>query len=429
MMVSKLKTKLLMTAAMIAFVMAPALVMAGEVNMGKNAYTAEELAEVRAWEKTWVGKKIDQSNVDQIGQFLPESYLGIYKDPQKWGAPPEGFHFTIVPYRPVQESKGFIEATEKYNSLVKVDENGVITNMAEIAGRPFLEPKTGLEIMWNFELNNHGDTYNYRKYTPNINPKTRTERMADQEYWEFYFINRTELDPKPALPVKQNKKEFRRGMFMTMFKPAEFLNTRMYTLRHIDQSKQDITYLWYNQFRRIRRLSTNQRTDSIDGSDLIYDDEYLWDGQLTRNNYTFKGKKDLLCSRNESLVGTTRTDGQGMLNGHKFERCNMYVVEAVNKDPNYIYSKRVLYLDPETYLIMWLEIYDEKGRFWKCFGNFTRPLKTETGAMKPSIVGTVFNEFQRTHSGLSDSERIQAPRVSLPLSEKMFTIGYLQKTY
>src|SRR5210317_742153 len=112
MMVSKLKTKLLMTAAMIAFVMAPALVMAGEVNMGKNAYTAEELAEVRAWEKTWVGKKIDQSNVDQIGQFLTESYLGIYKDPQKWGAPPEGFHFTIVPYRPVQESKGFIEATE-----------------------------------------------------------------------------------------------------------------------------------------------------------------------------------------------------------------------------------------------------------------------------------------------------------------------------
>jgi len=426
MMVSKVKMKLLITAAMIAFVMAPALVMA--VDMG-TAYTAEELAKVRAWEKTWAGKKIDQTNVDQIGQYLPEPYLGIYKEPQKWGAPPEGFYFTIVPYRTIQETKGFIEATEKYNSQVKVDENGIITNLAEIAGRPFLEPKTGLEIMWNFELNNHGDTYNYRKYTPNINPKTRTERMADQEYWEFYFINRTELDPKPALPAKQNKKAFRRGMFMSMFLPAEFLNTRMYTLRPIDQTKQDVTYLWYNQFRRIRRLSTNQRTDSIDGSDLIYDDEYLWDGQVTRNNYTFKGKKDLLCSRNESLVGTTRTAGQGMLNGHKFERCNLLVVDAINKDPNYIYSKRVLYLDPETYLVMWTDIYDEKGRYWKCFGNFTRPVKTETGAMKPSIVGTVFNDFQRTHSGLADQERIQAPKVSLPLSEKMFTISYLQKTY
>jgi len=216
---------------------------------------------------------------------------------------------------------------------------------------------------------------------------------------------------------------------MTMFLPAEFINTRMYTLRHIDQNKEDVSYLWYNQFRRIRRLSTNQRTDSIDGSDLIYDDEYLWDGQLSRNTYTLKGKKDLLCSRNESLVGTTRTAGQGMLNGHKFERCNLYVIDAVNKDPNYIYSKRVMYIDPETYYIMWEDIYDEKGRFWKCFGNFTRPVKAQNGSMVPSIVGTVFNDFQRTHSGLSDQERNQAPNVSLPVNSKMFTISYLQKTY
>jgi hypothetical protein len=176
---TKLRKKLVVTAAVLALLLVPAFVMAGEVKMG-TAYTAEELAKVREWEKTWAGKKIDQSNVDQVGQFLPESYLGVYKDPQKWGAPPEGYWFTIVPYRTVSETKGFIEATEKYNSQVKVDENGIITNIAEIAGRPFLEPKTGLEIMWNFELNNHGDTYNYRKYSPNINPKTRTERMADQ---------------------------------------------------------------------------------------------------------------------------------------------------------------------------------------------------------------------------------------------------------
>ncbi len=420
--------KLVLTAAALALLMIPAFVMAGEVKMG-TAYTSEELAEVRAWEKTWAGKKIDQSNVDQVGEFLPESYLGLYKEPQKWGAPPEGFHFTIVPYKTVQETKGFIEATAKYHDKVQVDTEGVITNIADIAGRPFLKPKTGLEMAWNFELNNRGDTFNHRKFSPNINPKSRTERVSDQEYWEFYFINRTELDPKPALPAKQNKKDFRRGMFMSMFLPAEFLNTRMYTCRPIDQAKDDVTYLWYNQFRRIRRLSTSQRTDSIDGSDLIYDDEYLWDGQLTRNNYTYKGKKDLLCSRNESLSDLTRTAGQGMLNGLKMERCNLLIVDAINKDPNYIYGKRVWYLDPETYLIMWEDIYDEKGRYWKCFGNFTRPVKTEKGDMKPVIVGTVFNDFQRTHAGLANSESIQIPKVSLPLSEKMFTISHLQKTY
>jgi len=428
MMSSKTVKKLILSTVVLTLLALPAFSAAAEIEL-ETAYTAEELAKVRAWEKTWVGKKIDQSNIDQVAEFMPESYVGIYKNPQEWGAPPEGFWFTIVPYRRVKMSKGFLEATAKYHTQVKVDEKGYIANITEIAGRPFLEPKTGLEIMWNFELNNHGDTYNYRKFSPNINPKTRTERLADQEYWEFYFINRTELDPKPALPDERNKKEYRRGMFMTMFKPAEFLNTRMYTLRPIDQDKEDVSYLWYNQFRRIRRLSTNQRTDSIDGSDLIYDDEYLWDGQLSRNTYALKGKKELLCSRNESLKGTTRTKGQAMLNNLKFERCKLYIVEAVNKDPNYIYSKRVLYIDPETYYIMWSDIYDEKGRFWKCFGNFTRPLKSETGAMVPSIMGSCYNDFQRTHSGLSDQERLQPPKSGIKLSEKIFTISYLQKTY
>ena len=43
-------------------------------------------------------------------------------------------------------------------------------------------------------------------------------------------------------------------MFLHMYLPAEFLNTRMYTLRYIDQKKEDDSYLWYSQFRRIRRM-------------------------------------------------------------------------------------------------------------------------------------------------------------------------------
>ncbi len=60
--------------------------------------------------------------------------------------------------------------------------------------------------MWNFELNNHGDTYNYRKYSPNINPKTRTERMADQEYWEFYLLTVQRLTPNPHCLQNKTKR-------------------------------------------------------------------------------------------------------------------------------------------------------------------------------------------------------------------------------
>jgi len=409
------------------FCLIPAL-SAAEVVM-PTAYTADELAKVREWEKTWVGKKIDKTNVDQVAQYMPESYVGLYKNPETWGAPAEGLWFTIVPYETVQETKGFIEATKKYAPQVKKNPDGTIANYAEIAGFPFPNPKDGFEMAYNYEFNNHGDTIKYRRFSPNINPKSKTERLADQEYTEFFFIHRTELDPKPALPASENPKGAHRGYFLHMFKPPEFLNTRMYNLRYIDPNKEDDAYLWYSQFRRIRRLSTAQRCDSIDGSDLIYDDEYFWDGQLIRNTYTAKGKKDLLCARHNDMKKTKREIGQGIVNGLQLERCNTLVVDVINKDKNYIYSKRVWYLDPETFIILWTEIYDSNGKFWKCFMQNCNVLPTAIGDKKQVIVGTQFEEFQRTHSGLSDQQYFYDPKISEPQSTEMFTVNYLQKTY
>ena len=317
-------------------------------------------------------------------------------------------------------------ATNKYSAKVITDESGNITNCSEIAGHPFPDPETGLEIAYNVDYNNHGDSAHYRRFGSSINPKQRTERTSDEELWELYFVNRTELDPRPAL-VK-NPKGYRRGMFMHMHKPVEFINTRMYTLRHIDPKKDDVTYLWYSQFRRIRRLSTARRTDSIDGTDLIYDDEYFWDGQISRNTYIYKGKKELLCARHQNMKKTTRQPGQAIVNGLTLERCKTLMVEAVNKDPNYLYGKRTWYVDPESYLIMWTEIYDKAGQFWKCYMQNTNTLKTATGDEKQFIVGSQFLDFQRTHAGLSNQQsHFGPPEISVDVDPKIFTISNLQK--
>ena len=395
----------------------------------QRAFSDEELARVREWEKTWAGKKIDKTNIDQVAQFMPEALVTVIKNPETWGAPPEGYFFTIRPYEFIAETPNFIAASKANAGKAKLAEDGSIANLAELAGRLFMDPgEDAIKMAWNFEMQNRGDAYHYRRYSPNINPKNRSERLADQEYSEFYFVNRTELDPRPA--VANNPKGYRRGMFLHMYLPAEFINTRMYTVRYIDQKKEDDSYLWYSQFRRIRRVNTAQRTDSIDGSDIIYDDEYLWDGQLLRNTYTYKGRKDLLTDRHDGMDRATQEPGQSLKNGLTFERCNLLVVEAVNKDPNYLYSKRVWYLDPETYYIMFTEIYDQQGRFWKLFFNSTQPLLSETGVMKPVIMGTHFYDLQRTHSGLSDQQRSGPPKISdASISGEMFTTGYLQKTY
>jgi hypothetical protein len=198
---------------------------------------------------------------------------------------------------------------------------------------------------------------------------------------------------------------------------------------YADPRKEDDAYLWYNQLRRIRRLPTAQRTDTIDGSDLIYDDEYLWDVQLTRNNYALKGKKELLCSRHTDMNATQRQPGQGLVNGLTVERCNTLVIDVVNKDPNYIYGKRIWYLDPETATILWSEMFDASGKFWKCFMNNTNVLPTKTGGTKSFIVGTQFQDFQRTHAGLSNQDYYYKPEITIDVKAETFTVGNLQKTF
>ena len=80
------------------------------------------------------------------------------------------------------------------------------------------------------------------------------------------------------------------------------------------------------------------------------------------------------------------------------------MVDAVNKDPYYICGRRVWYIDPETYYIMWTEIYETSGRFWKCFINMTDERYTKF--VKPNQPGSTLlfnlagiNNMNKTATG------------------------------
>jgi hypothetical protein len=408
----------------LTLIMLPVLAAAAEVKFPVPAYTQDELAKVREWEKTWAGKKIDKTNVDQVAEFMPESYVGIYKNPDKWGGPPEGISFHIVPYKQIIETKGMIEATKKYAPLVETDAEGKITNYSEIAGFPFPEPKTGLEIAYNNECQSRGDTQTYRFYGPVIDPKSRTDRWADQEFTMMYFIHRVELDPKPA--ILKNPKGYHRGQFMHITQPHENNNSRLISMKYIDETKEYDSYIFFAQFRRIQRLSVAERTNAIDGTDMIYDDGEMWDGYLSRNTYEYKGKKDLLLGRHLSNEKLTRKPGQAVPSGYALERCNTYVVDVKSRDPDYIYSKRVWYIDPETYWIHWQEVYDELGRLWKIFFQPTDDIKTAKGNMKNFITVNNFHDIQRTHSNYT---QIITKAISHKVKPKIFLLSNLQRTY
>jgi hypothetical protein len=405
----------------------PVFAWAAEAQLPSSSYTPEELAKVREWEKTWVGKKVDASSIDQVAQFLPEGFVGIFKDQATWFAPPEGFSFLVSAYKPAGVTPGTIEATKKWAPLVKTDANGWITNYAEIAGVPFPNPKTGLEVAYNFECNTRGDTYHSRWASPVINPRTKSDRPADQEFTEMFFIHRVDVEPKPAYAAADNPKGYFRTELLHFYLPAEMMNSRLLQIRYIDDKKDDDAYLYYNQFRRVRRISATERCNAIDGTDQLYDDAYQWDSHVGKNTYKLIGRKEMLCPRHTDATKGVRVMGQGFPSGLNFERCNLWVVEAVSKEKGYIYSKRIWYVDPETWLIVWQETFDKNGKYWKVFGELTDDIKNANGDMRNFFTGIVILDFIRIHAGWS----VQATKeLSVPtIKPNMFTTNNLQKTY
>jgi hypothetical protein len=83
---------------------------AEDVRYPVPSYEGEALEQVKQWEKTWAGKKIDPTNIDGVKELVPKSLYSIIKDPEKWGE----VWFEIVPYRQIMPTKGDLEFTKKY---------------------------------------------------------------------------------------------------------------------------------------------------------------------------------------------------------------------------------------------------------------------------------------------------------------------------
>jgi hypothetical protein len=50
-----------------------------------------------------------------------------------------------------------------------------------------------------------------------------------------------------------------------------------------------------------------------------------------------------------------------------YRRVNAYMIECIPKDPNHIYSKKVLWVDPESWHMPYGTYYDRMDRPWKVF--------------------------------------------------------------
>ncbi len=395
------------------------------------------------------GDVITKENADKYADLLSPGVLWVVK---------HGMNIKVVPTRKLPLPKRYIEATERYAAQVKLAQNGLKLDNY-VAGMPFPnidpnDPQAAVKIMWNYEYRpffiddfREGDFGSYTGVVHYDKPMSIERTLWIGDLRRLYYNGRLFVDPKPELPNPDGVR-FKESLH-PIVAPFDLKGVGFLGTRYIDASRQDDTWLYLPQLRRVRRLSSAQRSDALFGQDADADSFFGYSGHIAWTEWKLLGMKEVLGSVHaENLPIKQCPDGGDFSFCDVWEKRPVYVIEGVSKLPQYAYSKRVIMIDREGILPLTTDMFDRAGELWKVWVDFFSYRKQATPGARftyedemPFYPGGFVIDTQLSHVTYfphpdptsSDKESIyfnQGPKGTSPAApdgadEKFFTVAHL----
>lgn len=326
------------------------------------------------------GMTIDKNNVAQFKDAIDPAFYDFIQKGWTTMQVGETTSFDLHP--------NYVKASEEAYGKVKLgDKVGQISGWN--AGRPFLDepsltdPRAGEKLAWNYKYGyNWGDSAAiYPFYWKYRNMDTgKVERTIK---FNFHFLNfKGRVNQPPVPEITPNPSDLFRAIYVQVLAPDDVRNTQLLIHRAADDLKRDNSWLYLGFQRRVRRLATGQVTDAFLGSDLMIEDFEGYNGRISDMTWTYKGTRDMLMpfyNHNELVLdGDTHKDSDGyqVVNFAGQGGCfpaitwqlrKVYEVEAVPVNDSHPLSKRVHFIDAQTFTIPRTVSYDRKGSMWKTF--------------------------------------------------------------
>jgi hypothetical protein len=328
------------------------------------------------------GDVITKANVDNAKDLISPGVQWCVK---------HGMTMKIVPYQRVEWNKAFREATEKFGGQTKLAPDGR-SLVGHVAGLPFPnidpnDPQVALKIMWNFEYKPYvTDDEDLRNFDADTGPVTdgggpmQVERHFLLDHLRTLFYNaRLIVDPKPERPNPDQVRA--KSSLHPILEPFDLKGVGETGIRYLSPDRQDDTWLYLPSLRRVRRLSSAQRSDALFGQDTDVDSYGGYAGQIAWFEWKYLGEKEILASFHSESFPTKYCDGAGdFIFCDNWEKRKAYVVEGVPKLPQYAYGKRLIFVDKESYLVAYSDIFDRSGQLWKVWVNQWSFKKRATGS-------------------------------------------------
>jgi hypothetical protein len=321
--------------------------------------------------------RADVSPGDKINAENVEKLKGLISPGLEWCIK-RGWPVTISEAKRIEWPQAYKEATEKYAAQVKLSPDGLDVHNY-VAGLPFPnidpnDPQVALKIMWNYSYNflttDDVDLRNFDADTGSIadhGPMTVERHFLLDHFRRLFWTGRLYVEPKPEKP-NPNGYRAQQGLY-PILEPFDLKGVGALGNRYIDSGKQDDSWLYLPSLRRVRRLSTAQRSDALFGQDTDVDSYYGYSGHIAWMDWKYLGEQDLVAAFHSQHFPVKWHEKVDWAFDDVWEKRRVYVIEGVSKLPQYAYSKRVIFIDKEGWIIPFTDIYDRSGELWKIWIN------------------------------------------------------------
>ncbi len=328
-------------------------------------------------------KEGDVITLDRIEALKP------YLPPEFWNNRDfffyEGMKLEIGPFhRDYSPPPEYHAATERFRGQARIGPDESIENYT--AGQPFPideidckgDPNAGIKVMWNHDYQWRGDGasasffYSYWDrgeqlplYYEGTSKTINLSRRVEKE-----FLDKNDGDifrgekRKTAFGIEVDGPFDARGIMLMSYRYKSTDNPRK-------SAKNDDTWVYVPTLRRVRRISTAQRTDAISGTDFTFDDLGSFAGIVPQYKWECIGEMDIIAPMNAKARGYPYEKDHNFgpyglsYADDNWELRHAIKIRFVPKNQDHPYHHKDIYIDKQTMSALYSFAYDQKQELWK----------------------------------------------------------------
>ncbi len=312
-------------------------------------------------------------------KLMPKVIYDRFSKPSEKGKKHGGnfTEFEIVPTRQYFQHPGVSKATKAGRGKSKLDADGYLDYATYEGGYPFAAPsgdQKADQIVYNalIEYQHYPEEYAQQVATWGFDKKLNIDFRGAAKWYFMRLGRRVKQAPLGWYDSRTEKKGEKYSYLYIATAPRDLYGNAYLNTKYYSPDKMNNLLLYATFTRRVRKMSSADTQDQAVGTDIAFDDAVMgFDQKYIPNIYPYEVT---LLEEREFLLPAYSWDGAEYLDTKsgdmlwqnlKLERRPMYVIEMKQKDPTYIYSKRICYIDKETNIMILQEMYDQKGRLYR----------------------------------------------------------------